>query len=285
MINIIQHGTDGFGHQLHGLFTCLILHKIKDYSFDGHSFINKDFKFDHIKSIEEKKECKRYLIEIVKLFIANYSIQKNTYQNRIHSHEVYKIPYEWDKNTLYSLDNVFYFDRIRLNNEEKKKHHGNIKNISPLFINKWLPTNSLEKHNIVFHIRLGDAMKTGRKTSINNYNGLILKLIDIFMHKYKDYTYYLHTDGKIKFIEKKLSQNKIKYFISNRKEPVLNVLSHLIHANILVCGVSSLSKICSFLGNKKLTIINDDNKHSMPLNTYKISDYINENNSVVCSRE
>ena len=33
-INIIQHGTDGMGHQLHGLLSCLALHNIDKYYFD-----------------------------------------------------------------------------------------------------------------------------------------------------------------------------------------------------------------------------------------------------------
>ena len=40
-VAIIQHGTDGFGHQLHGLLSCLALHNVDNYYFDGYSFINK----------------------------------------------------------------------------------------------------------------------------------------------------------------------------------------------------------------------------------------------------
>ena len=45
-INIIQHGMDGLGHQLHGLFSCLILHNIRNYYFDGYAFIKKYFIFN-----------------------------------------------------------------------------------------------------------------------------------------------------------------------------------------------------------------------------------------------
>ena len=58
----------------------------------------------------------------------------------------------------------------------------------------------------------------------------------------------------------------------------MNIISHFIYAKIFVCDNSALSKVCCFLGNKELTIINDDNKHSMPLDVIKISDYINNQN-------
>lgn len=47
-IHIIQHGTDGTGHQLHGLLSCLALHNINDYYFDGIMYINKPFSYQHI---------------------------------------------------------------------------------------------------------------------------------------------------------------------------------------------------------------------------------------------
>ena len=41
MIHFVQHGSDGFGHQLHGLFSSLILNDIRNYHFDAYSFIKK----------------------------------------------------------------------------------------------------------------------------------------------------------------------------------------------------------------------------------------------------
>ena len=40
------------GHQLHGLLSCLALHNINKYYFDGYAFINKYITFQHIKGIE-----------------------------------------------------------------------------------------------------------------------------------------------------------------------------------------------------------------------------------------
>ena len=149
--------------------------------------------------------------------------------------------------------------------------------MAPLFINKYLPSNRLSEKNIVVHIRLGDALITGRGESINNYNKTLLKLIDILINKYIDYEYYFHTDGNIDFILDKIQRRNIKYTVSRKNTPILNVISDLIHSKILICGNSGLSKVCSFLGNKELVVINDDNKHSISTITCKISDYISDN--------
>ena len=276
MINIIQHGRDGLGHQLHGLFSCLILHNVRNYRFSGYDFIKKPFKFQHLSPIEQQ-QCKLYLSEVVQLFIKKYEISNRKFNGYIHSHEVYKIPENSDENILYGLDNAYYFDRIHLTCVEKLLHNKNICDMAPLFINKYLPPKQLHENNIVVHVRMGDALTSGRGESINNYNKALIKLIDILINKYIDYEYYFHTDGNIDFILDKLKGKNIKYTLSEKHTPILNVISDLIHSKILICGNSGLSKVCSFLGNKELVVINDDNKHSMPTITRKISDYISDN--------
>jgi hypothetical protein len=276
MVNIIQHGSDGLGHQLHGLFSCLILHNVRNYRFSGYDFIKKPFKFQHLSPIEQQ-QSKLYLSEVVELFIQNYEISNRKFNGYIHSHEVYKIPENSDENILYGLDNAYYFDRINLTNDERVLHSKNICDMAPLFINKYLPPSLLSENNIVVHVRMGDALTTGRGESINNYNKSLMKLIDILINKYIDYEYYFHTDGNIDFILDKLAGKNIKYTLSEKNTPILNVISDLIHSKILICGNSGLSKVCSFLGNKELVVINDDNKHSMPPITRKISEYISDN--------
>ena len=276
MVNIIQHGSDGLGHQMYGLFTCMILHNVGDYKFSGYDFIKKSFKFQHLSPIEQQ-QCKLYLTEIVHLFTQKYSINNRKFNGYIHSHEVYKIPTIPDENILYGLDNAYFFDKIKLNETEKIVHSENIHDMAPLFINKYLPSNWLSEKNIVVHIRLGDALITGRGESINKYNKILMKLIDILINKYIDYEYYFHTDGNIDFILDKLKGMNIKYTVSGKNTPILNVISDLIHSKILICGNSGLSKVCSFLGNKELVVINDDNKHSISTITCKISDYISDN--------
>ena len=190
---------------------------------------------------------------------------------------MYKIPTVPDENILYGLDNAYFFDKIKLNETEKIVHSENIHDMAPLFINKYLPSNQLSEKNIVVHVRLGDALTTDRGESINKYNKTLMKLIDILINKYIDYEYYFHTDGNIDFILDKLKGMNIKYTVSGKKTHILNVISDLIHSKILICGNSGLSKVCSFLGNKELVVINDDNKHSISTITYKISDYISDN--------
>lgn len=281
MINIIQHGIDGFGHQLHGLFTCLIFQNIKNYNFDGHMFLRKKFYFDHIKQLKEFMDCKQYLIEIVRLFIIEYKIVPKKYKKHIHSHEIYHIPNNYDNNTIYSLDNIFYFDKANINKDENIQLYKNIETIKPLFINKFLPENRLKENNIVFHFRLGDAMTTGRANSINNYNKLVILLIEILSIKYPNYTYYLHSDGNISYVEYKLKEKNIEYILFNKTTPLLNVLSDFIYSKILISGNSSLSKVSSFLGEKEFIITNDDNDVNMPNNTYRISDYLKQNNNLL----
>ena len=67
------------------------------------------------------------------------------------------------------------------------------------------------------------------------------------------------------------------YELFDYNTPILDVLADFIYARIFIAGVSSLSKVSTFLGHKKLIIINDDNKHSVNTECVKISDYINEN--------
>ena len=276
MVNIIQHGCDGLGHQMYGLFTCMILHNVGDYKFSGYTFIKKSFNFQHL-SLDEREKSELYLIEVINLFIKKYNIIDKQFNGYIPCIEVYKIPTIPDENILYVLDNAYFFDRINLTISERVLHSKNICDMAPLFINKYLPSTRLSEKNIVVHIRLGDALITGRGESINNYNKTLLKLIDILINKYIDYEYYFHTDGNIDFILDKIQRRNIKYTVSGKNTPILNVISDLIHSKILICGNSGLSKVCSFLGNKELVVINDDNKHSISTITYKISDYISDN--------
>ena len=275
-IHIVQHGFDGFGHQLHGLYSCLLLHNIKNYIFDGWSFINKKYHFGHIHG-RIHDEVRLYMIEIVKQFMIQNNMQEQIqYKKHIHSHEIYKIPIHYDSNTLYSLDNAYYFDKIPINKEERLQHTNNMKKIKPFFINNKLPKNRLDNNNIVIHFRQGDAME-GRGIQINQYNKQLLDLMNILVKKYSNYTYYLHTDGDIEFFTSCLDKNNINYKLFLKSEPVLNVLSDFIHSKIFISGISGLSTVCSFLGNHELIIVSDSIKHSLPDNIVRISNYIDNN--------
>jgi len=271
-IHIIQDGVDGFGHQLDGLFTCLILHNVNNYYFDGISFIEKKFSFEHTNK-EEGILLKEYLIESVNIFIKEYNLDKIKYTNTVRSHELWNIPDNYCSTILYSLDNIFFFKRIFKNNiEALEKINKNISHMKSYFINEKLPINRLNKKNIVIHIRLGDAITTGRGNTIYPYNKKILLLIEVFKIKYPDYHYYIHSDGEPTEIIQKIGNN---YTFYNKNTPILEVLSDFIHSNILVCGNSSLSIISSYFGNKELVITHDECDRSIPdNNVYSISNYI-----------
>ena len=267
--HIIQHGEDGFGHQLHGLFTTLILHNIRNFYFDGYAFCEKHFTFDHISG-SEAELMKQYLIESINQFKQRYNNGPISYKNKFHAHEIYNISnIYYDKTTLYTVDNAYYFDRIQLTNQEKSIQLKNINEYKYFFQNKYLK-NRLDNKNIVIHVRLGDAMTTGRGDSIDSYNSKLKLLMNKFRTRYPDHTIYLHSDGTPDFIQ------GYNYTFYGKETPLIDVLSDMIYSNILVCGNSSLSLISGFLGNQELIIVNDDNKLSVPVNTKKINDYLNE---------
>ena len=272
MINFIQHGVDGLGHQLHGLLSSIIMHNIKDFYFNGHAFLKKPFQFDHLNN-EGKQVATNYMKEIVTLFIDKYGIKEQIITNHVHAHEIYHIPKNYNEHTLYSIDNAYYFDRIGLNNEEIELHNKNIKDMRSLFINELLPDNRLIDNSIVIHIRLGDALRCDRKSDVLNHYDKVCNLIVKLKTKYIDYTYYIHSDGDVNKLENIMKENQLKYELCNKNTDIMNVLSDFIHCKILVCGNSALSKVCSFITDKELLIIPDENRHSMPSTAIKISDF------------
>jgi len=269
--HICQHGVDGFGHQLYGLFSTLILHTIKNYYFDGEAYCTKPFRFDHI-NIQEQEPVKQYLLEAISQFTKGHNQKQIQYTNHIHSHEIYKIPIDFDSNTIYTIDNAYYFDRIQLTDTEKIKHQQNIILFKKYFINKYLPANRLHKKNIVVHIRLGDALQYNEwNKNIQSFNTMIQTLLHTLHEKYPDYTIYIHSNGTIDFLD------DIEYVFYDKKTSVLHMLSDFIYSNIFVCGSSAFSKISTFLGNQSLIIIPDNTKQSMPSKCIQISDYLDSN--------
>lgn len=277
MVSIIQHGTDGFGHQIHGLFTCMLMHGVNDFIFDGHEFLKKPFSFEHITS-EQSEATTNYMKEVVSLFLKENEVPIISYKKNVFSYEIWNILNIKNKDILYSIDNVFYPNRINFDPPNKLKFENNIEKIKKYFINKYLPKNRLDEKNVVIHVRLGDAITTGRGGAINNHNLQILTLLDILKEQFPDHVYYIHSDGNVNFLTSKLNKNKQRYHLFEKQTDILQVTSDLIHSNVFVCGISSLSEVCSFLGDsKKLIIDYNANNKFMPLkNTHKISKYITE---------
>ncbi len=275
-INIIQHSVDGFGHQLFGLFGCLALHNIENYYFDGVFFINKEFKFQHIQG-KVLNDAENYIKEVVKTLIELNNQTKKEYQNKIRSHEIWKIPKETNINTLYELDNILYFNRVPIT--DKQQIVNNIENIKHLFINNKLPKNRLVNKNIVIHLRQGDALYSinSRSRSLTNYSKQLINLLNIFINKYHGYKYYIHTDGNAEFITNILQKNNVDYELFMKNEHILNVLSDFIHSNILLASNSALSMVTTFFGDHELIIIPDEIDYSIPNNALRIGKYMEEN--------
>ena len=269
-IHIIQHGTDGFGHQLLGLFSCLLLHGVGDYRFEGYTFLGKPFRFDHIDQAQSAN-CKEYMLETVSNFIKDISAERVPISKGVHAHELHRIENP-TKDTIYSLDNAYYFDRVQMTDLERMTHRANIERMKHYFMNAKLPPNILPAKHIVMHIRLGDAMTSGRGDSIRKYNTHILGLIERFKGVYPGYHYIIHSDGDVSEITRDIDS----FTVRSKSTPIMDVLCDFIHSRIFVCGNSGLSKVCSFLGDKELVIVNDDNRHSMPTGTFTISGYLSQ---------
>lgn len=265
---IIQHSVDGFGHQLHGLFSTMILHNIKNYYFDSHAYCNKHFVFEHI-SEEESNIMKQYLIESVSRFKYYYNQNPSQYKSIYHVHELNNIPNEHNSNVLYSIDNAYYFDRLYLSSNDQARHNENIQEYKHFFMNNYI-TNRLDKDNIVINVRLGDALTGDRKDSIHQYNNKLGLLMQKLTKKYPNHRIYVHSDGNPDFLK------DYNYTFFGKNTPLIDVLSDFIYSKVLICGISSLSYVSAFLGNHELIIINDDNTTSLPPNTKKISDCISE---------
>lgn len=265
-INFSQRAFDGFGHQLHGLITCMALGGIRNYKFDGLEFIEKEFVFDHVGK-EESVSLKRFMVDSVKSFMADHPREKINYSNKIHAHETYVIPSDHDPKTLYTVDNSFRPKELGLNPFELKVFDLNLKYIKNYF-QRHLVRSKNYTDKIVIHVRMGDMMKY-KSESINRYNAKLERLIEILDSKYPDRHYLIHSDGDVSFLEKFLK----KYTVYPKSTPLLDVLSDFAFSDIIVCGTSSLSTIGSVLGEKKLVIHNDDSKNALG-DFWRVSEYI-----------
>ena len=233
MYNIISHSNDGFGHQLHGFFSSIILHGVGNYYFDPFRFIKKNFFFEHINN-EESQQVKQYLIECAKLFAIDNNLIPKKY-GLITNNSIENINNKND-DILNIIDNAYYFDKLVLNDYEKIKHQQNIEKYKSYFINNKLPQPSTSKKNIVIHIRLGDALLyEGRKYKLINFTENLVPLMNIFTKLFPEYEIIIHTDGDISF----LKDYNFNYRSFGQTTPVLNVFSDFINSDIFVCNDSS----------------------------------------------
>ena len=251
---ISQFGTDGFGHQIHGMTSCMSLHgtKINDYeiNFDPHWSINeRPYSFEHISNTESEL-CKRYIINSLKNFAKRNNSQPNSYQNIFPSSEFWPDTKSWQRNqtkwkafpkftileesrgvhTLHLYDNLW---ETSYQTGAMQSERDNMK-LDWVTNNDKLPANRFnEKYtNIVIHVRLGDATKRSDNKKLSmELDSIIKKIIADF----ESPKIIIHTNGELaietcEFIE-----------VKNKQTPVLEVLSDLIHSDIMISGGSSLS--------------------------------------------
>jgi hypothetical protein len=70
------------------------------------------------------------------------------------------------------------------------------------------------------------------------------------------------------------------YIYFDKSTPLLTLLTDFINSKILICGVSSLSQVCTFLGEHELIIIPDNSEHVFTKEAIEISSYINKNSTI-----
>ena len=274
---LIQRGTDGLGHQLHGLFTVLALHGVRNFKFDAEAYLldASNFAIGH-----DNNHMTSYLIKGVELFLADHPHARSGYKEP----DLVKLklpPVVAASNTIYVLDNAYYFDRLQLTSEEKARHRANLEQFKCYFtppLNPHIPAPKKDKQSkgvVVVHIRMGDAMRTSRAGGIRRAVLLLPKLLKKLQRQYPNYEIRVHTDDEQR-LQPFVQSQRCSISMKGRRTPVEDVLSDMIHAEVLVCGDSSLSKVCCFLGNdsRELILIPDTNKHTLPDSVKTFSSFV-----------
>jgi hypothetical protein len=249
LIKIIQFGSDGFGHQLEGTLRLLSLSINKKANYQLN--YNKNYSFEHTNF--------------------NISILKNYYSDAFTnvSHDT-----DWseDQSRNYTLNYYCYrsFDEI-LNNDLNYNDYiytydgvgcgsglppnfefvADLEKSLPILRNAFVLKNSNlpkatfddKRINVCFHIRMGDAIGTRILE-----NDKLINIVDYFQ-KNEKYRITIHTDGDINNFKK---DNAI---IWGKDTDVLQVLSDLIHADILVINYSSLSISAHLLADTNQLVI------------------------------
>lgn len=252
---IIQHSTDGLGHQLHGLFTLMCLHGIRGFTFDADSFIRKPFQFQHLTE-REARMAKAYLIESVTRF-KNENHTTATAPDRRHvsvGYEIFEDGFVIDEQVLYVFDNAYYFGKLNLSDPEKQAYVRNIRKYFPYFVNHYVPKKTLPNKSIVIHHRLGDVFALGRET-ILYLDEKLEELCRILHRNYPAYHIYVHTNGTTPNFERFL-RNARYCKVFGKKTNIMNVLSDFLFSDIFVSNDSGLSAFCCFINNKELIVEN-----------------------------
>lgn len=279
--NIAQFGTDGFGHQIFGIASCMALHgEILDDTkiyFDPHwSITKRPYSFEHIT--DENKLCEEYMKTAFNNFAVRNNFNHKTYNSVYPSTDEFHIlgsrfpgkrnapsghgllAKHTNNQILYLYDNAWRSVTPYIEKYRKKMILDWVENNDKLPKNRF--TN--KKTNIAIHMRLGDASK--RK--YNRYlKSNLEKVIDRCIKLYESPNIVIHTNGKV-VVDDLHKANRLNVFslrhdqlnyveVCNEDTHVLNVLSDLIHADIMIKGDSALSGFASWIRIGKQNIASE----------------------------
>jgi len=230
ILNVYQNESDGFGHQMEGLIRLVSLH-MNNKIFYNYNY-KKEYSFEHTNYNKEL---------LIKYFKNSLNLLKNISE-----------PFETSliDQKIIGLDGVGFGQELpeyfENTNTDLTK---NLKKLREIFVTKNVdlpkPIYNINNHNICIHIRLGDAITTGRKLDKN-----IMKTIDIFKLKYPNSYIHVFSDEPEKINYKKDK----KIILYDKNIDVLDIFSSFIHSDILVISYSSLSIASHLLGKKTQTV-------------------------------
>ena len=230
--NIVHYGIDGFAHQLEGILGGIAMHYCNkvNYIFT----YDREYTFQHSNKLK-KIQCINYIKKVYSNLLKIYP-QKKTNLSRVHIHETYLIPENPDNNIIYSIDNTYH--------EPAEYLFRSSDFIKSIFRkdNEYLPKPSYnnEKYNIVIHIRKGDALQ--RQRELDRLELAIKHL----QNTQKNTLITIHSNGSV--LEYK-NESNTKLF--DKDTHVLQVLSDMIHADIMIMSQSAVSSVAAWLTDSK----------------------------------
>ena len=255
LANIIQYGTDGFGHQLEGTLR-LISSALNGKANYIYGFI-KTYQFEH--SNYNFDDLKGYMICAMNILMKITNARPvNEYKSfiKVNNRSLHDLPKNDD--TLYLLDGVGCGAFLPAYVEPTIEFKNTIDHLRRAFVseNNYLPRPSYyrlgkferdtgasvhdgnindnvepkDPHTVCVHIRLNDAVNT-RPLETEK----IFRVVKYYQNNYPDYNIVIHSDGDVSQLANK---NTIIHDVNT---DVLQILSDFIHADTLIINYSSLS--------------------------------------------
>jgi hypothetical protein len=254
-VKIIQHGEDGFGHQLEGTLRLISLSLNNKAAYQYH--LKKAYRFEHANFNQSALE-QYFYTALSCLFQCNSSSagfypmdtilrETRAFENIIEEDEKYE-------DYLYVYDGVGCGQKLPANFEMPDEIAKSMPMLRKAFVedNPVLPPPSYVAgqnaiKTVCCHIRLGDAVGT-RPLDNEAMFDVIRRLQTI----HKPVQIIVHSDGDVSHLSR---QNTTLF---GRHTDVLQVLSDFIHADVLIMNYSSLSIAAHLLANPKQIVICPD---------------------------